>query len=135
MITMSAPNNQPGCWDDLSIALPIFEGAEEQDVIGSLWGNGYKNNLSELIEYIAPPVKGAVVENGNLTNIAAYSYVFAARLCPSGSFHEHAVIHSTRLRATAPPQEQTLSGGRAGSEKIAAMQSRSDQKTAMKAKQ
>jgi hypothetical protein len=31
---MSAPNNQPGCWDDLSIALPIFEGAEEQDVVG-----------------------------------------------------------------------------------------------------
>jgi hypothetical protein len=34
MITMSTPDNQPGCWDDLSIALPIFDGAEEQDVVG-----------------------------------------------------------------------------------------------------
>jgi putative intracellular protease/amidase len=36
MITMSTPNNRSGCWDDLSIALPIFEGAEEQDVVGPL---------------------------------------------------------------------------------------------------
>jgi putative intracellular protease/amidase len=34
MITMSTPNKRFGCWDDLSIALPIFEGAEEQDVAG-----------------------------------------------------------------------------------------------------
>ena len=33
-------------------------------------GTGYKNNLRELIEYIVPPVKGAVVENGKITNIA-----------------------------------------------------------------
>jgi hypothetical protein len=31
---MSTPNKRSGCWDDLSIALPIFEGAEEQDVAG-----------------------------------------------------------------------------------------------------
>ena len=31
---MSTPNNRSGCWDDLSIALPIFDGAEEQDVVG-----------------------------------------------------------------------------------------------------
>ena len=31
---MSTPKNRSGCWDDLSIALPIFEGAEEQDVVG-----------------------------------------------------------------------------------------------------
>jgi putative intracellular protease/amidase len=36
MITMSTPNSRSGCWDDLSIALPIFEGAEEQDVVGPL---------------------------------------------------------------------------------------------------
>jgi putative intracellular protease/amidase len=36
MMTMSAPNSRSGCWDDLSIALPIFEGAEEQDVVGPL---------------------------------------------------------------------------------------------------
>jgi putative intracellular protease/amidase len=29
-------------------------------------GTGYKNNLRELIEYIVPPVKGAVVENGTI---------------------------------------------------------------------
>jgi len=34
MITMSTPNSRCGCWDDLSIALPIFDGAEEQDVVG-----------------------------------------------------------------------------------------------------
>jgi putative intracellular protease/amidase len=34
MITMSTSTNRSGCWDDLSIALPIFEGAEEQDVVG-----------------------------------------------------------------------------------------------------
>jgi transcriptional regulator GlxA family with amidase domain len=32
-------------------------------------GTGHKNNLRELIEYIVPPVKGALVENGNITNI------------------------------------------------------------------
>jgi hypothetical protein len=32
-------------------------------------GTGYKNNLRELIEYIVPPVKGALVENGTITNI------------------------------------------------------------------
>jgi transcriptional regulator GlxA family with amidase domain len=32
-------------------------------------GTGYKNNLRELIEYIVPPVKGALVENGKITNI------------------------------------------------------------------
>jgi hypothetical protein len=34
MITISTPNSPSSCWDDLSIALPIFEGAEEQDVVG-----------------------------------------------------------------------------------------------------
>jgi len=33
-------------------------------------GTGYKNNLRELIEYKVPPVKGALVENGTITNIA-----------------------------------------------------------------
>ena len=35
---MSNPNET--CFDDLSIAVPIFEGAEEQDVVGPLemWG-------------------------------------------------------------------------------------------------
>ena len=32
-------------------------------------GTGYKNNLRELIEYKVPPAKGALVENGKLTNI------------------------------------------------------------------
>ena len=32
-------------------------------------GTGYKNNLRELIEYKVPPVKGALVENGTITNI------------------------------------------------------------------
>jgi putative intracellular protease/amidase len=32
-------------------------------------GTGHKNNLRELIEYIVPPVKGALVENGIITNI------------------------------------------------------------------
>jgi putative intracellular protease/amidase len=32
-------------------------------------GTGYKNNLRELIEYIVPPVKGALVENGRIANI------------------------------------------------------------------
>src|SRR5262249_54271499 len=32
-------------------------------------GTGYKNNLRELIEYKVPPVKGALVENGKITNI------------------------------------------------------------------
>jgi hypothetical protein len=32
-------------------------------------GTGYKNNLRELIEYIVPPVKGAVVDNGKITYI------------------------------------------------------------------
>jgi putative intracellular protease/amidase len=32
-------------------------------------GTGYKNNLRELIEYIVPPVNGALVENGKITNI------------------------------------------------------------------
>ena len=30
----AANNSRSGCMDDLSIALPIFEGAEEQDVVG-----------------------------------------------------------------------------------------------------
>ncbi|MGP1665630.1 MAG: DJ-1/PfpI family protein [Rhodanobacter sp.] len=30
-------------------------------------GTGYKNNLRELLAYLAPPVKGAVSENGTLT--------------------------------------------------------------------
>jgi putative intracellular protease/amidase len=33
---MSTPNYRSGCWDDLSIAIPIFDGAEEQDVVGPL---------------------------------------------------------------------------------------------------
>jgi len=33
-------------------------------------GTGYKNNLRDLISYITPPVKGALVENGKITNIA-----------------------------------------------------------------
>jgi putative intracellular protease/amidase len=33
---MSTPNHRSGCWDDLSIAVLIFEGAEEQDVVGPL---------------------------------------------------------------------------------------------------
>jgi transcriptional regulator GlxA family with amidase domain len=32
-------------------------------------GTGYKNNLRELIEYKVPPVKGALVENGKITNV------------------------------------------------------------------
>jgi putative intracellular protease/amidase len=32
-------------------------------------GTGHKNNLRELIEYIVPPVKGAVAENGRITII------------------------------------------------------------------
>jgi transcriptional regulator GlxA family with amidase domain len=32
-------------------------------------GTGYKNNLRDLIKYITPPVKGAVVENGEITTI------------------------------------------------------------------
>ena len=32
-------------------------------------GTGYKNNLRELIEYIPPPMKGALVENGKITHI------------------------------------------------------------------
>ena len=32
-------------------------------------GTGYKNNLRELIEYKVPPAKGALVENGKITNI------------------------------------------------------------------
>jgi putative intracellular protease/amidase len=32
-------------------------------------GTGYKNNLRELIEYIVPPVKSAVVENGKIRYI------------------------------------------------------------------
>jgi transcriptional regulator GlxA family with amidase domain len=32
-------------------------------------GTGYKNNLRELIEYIVPPVKGALVENGEVRYI------------------------------------------------------------------
>jgi cyclohexyl-isocyanide hydratase len=32
-------------------------------------GTGYKNNLRELISYIVPPVKGALVENGKITTI------------------------------------------------------------------
>ena len=32
-------------------------------------GTGYKNNLRELIEYKVPPVKGALVKNGEITNI------------------------------------------------------------------
>jgi len=32
-------------------------------------GTGYKNNLRKLISYITPPVKGALVENGKITNI------------------------------------------------------------------
>ena len=32
-------------------------------------GTGYKNNLRELIEYKVPPVKGALVKNGKITNI------------------------------------------------------------------
>jgi len=31
---MVANNSGASCWDDLSIAVPIFEGAEEQDVVG-----------------------------------------------------------------------------------------------------
>jgi transcriptional regulator GlxA family with amidase domain len=33
-------------------------------------GTGYKNNLRELIEYIVPPVRGALVENGKIEIIA-----------------------------------------------------------------
>jgi transcriptional regulator GlxA family with amidase domain len=33
---MVANNSGVGCWDDLSIAVPIFEGVEEQDVVGPL---------------------------------------------------------------------------------------------------
>jgi AraC family transcriptional activator FtrA len=32
-------------------------------------GKGYKNNLRELLAYITPPVKGALVENGKIMNI------------------------------------------------------------------
>jgi putative intracellular protease/amidase len=32
-------------------------------------GTGHKNNLRELIEYKVPPAKGALVENGKITNI------------------------------------------------------------------
>jgi transcriptional regulator GlxA family with amidase domain len=32
-------------------------------------GTGYKNNLRELIEYIPPPMKGALAENGTITTI------------------------------------------------------------------
>jgi transcriptional regulator GlxA family with amidase domain len=32
-------------------------------------GTGYKNNLRDLIKYITPPVKGAVVEDGKIRNI------------------------------------------------------------------
>jgi transcriptional regulator GlxA family with amidase domain len=32
-------------------------------------GTGYKNNLRELIEYIVPPVKGALAEDGKITDI------------------------------------------------------------------
>jgi hypothetical protein len=32
-------------------------------------GTGYKNNLRDLIKYITPPVKGAVVENGEIKTI------------------------------------------------------------------
>jgi transcriptional regulator GlxA family with amidase domain len=32
-------------------------------------GTGYKNNLRNLLSYIAPPVKGALVENGTLRHV------------------------------------------------------------------
>jgi hypothetical protein len=32
---MDAKKTRSGCMDDLSIAVPIFDGAEEQDVVGS----------------------------------------------------------------------------------------------------
>jgi transcriptional regulator GlxA family with amidase domain len=32
-------------------------------------GTGYKNNLRDLIEYIPPPMKGALAENGTITTI------------------------------------------------------------------
>ena len=33
---MSTPNSGSGCRDDLSIAIPVFEGTEEQDIVGPL---------------------------------------------------------------------------------------------------
>jgi hypothetical protein len=32
----ATPNSGSGCRDDLSIAIPVFEGTEEQDIVGPL---------------------------------------------------------------------------------------------------